>query len=150
MAGSELRPHGADGTVAAPYWFITGSSLLLLWFFKERQRMATNEARTPRIARIWRGRTRREVADAYERYNFEVGIRPLIQKAMAVQTFREDRETETEFMTISYWPSVEAMAAFTGGDPTKIHHLDRDAEFLIELPKSVQILHVLTSYGFKS
>ena len=51
---------------------------------------------------------------------------------MGVQTLREDRGDETEFMTISYWESVEAMSRFTGGDPARIHHLDRDAEFLIE------------------
>jgi len=101
----------------------------------------------PTIARIWRGRTRPEMADAYEAYNYEAGIKPLIEKALGVQTFREDRESETEFMTISYWASVEAMAAFTGGDPTRIHHLDRDPEFLIELPTSVQILRLRTSHG---
>jgi heme-degrading monooxygenase HmoA len=71
----------------------------------------------------------------------------LIAKALGVQTFREDREHETEFVTISYWESIEAMATFTGGDPTKIHHLDRDAEFLLELPTAVQILHIRTSHG---
>ena len=101
----------------------------------------------PAIARIWRGRVKRERADEYEKYNFEVGIQPLIQKALGVQCLREDRETETEFMTISYWESVEAMSRFTGGDPTRIHHLPRDPEFLIELPKSVQILRIYQSHG---
>jgi heme-degrading monooxygenase HmoA len=101
----------------------------------------------PTIARIWRGRTRRAVADEYEAYNYEVGIKPLIEKALGVQTFREDRGDETEFMTISYWESVEAMARFTGSDPRQIHHLDRDPEFLIELPTEVQILRLLTSHG---
>jgi heme-degrading monooxygenase HmoA len=101
----------------------------------------------PAIARIWRGRTRRDKADEYETYNFEVGIKPLIEKAMGVQTLREDRQDETEFVTISYWESVEAMARFTGGDPTRIHHLERDPEFLIELPKSVQILRIRASHG---
>jgi heme-degrading monooxygenase HmoA len=109
--------------------------------------MSTDVLRQPRIARIWRGRTRPERADEYEAYNYEVGIRPLIDKAMGVQTFREDRETHSEFMTISYWESVEAMAGFAGSDPTRIHHLPRDEEFLIELPKSVQILRLLTSHG---
>ena len=104
----------------------------------------TSEAR---IARIWRGRTHRDRADAYEAYNYEVGIKPLIEKALGVQTFREDREHESEFMTISYWEDIPAMARFTGRDPTDIHHLDRDPEFLIELPKSVQIIRLLTSHG---
>ena len=101
----------------------------------------------PRIVRIWRGRTRRERADEYEAYNYEAGIKPLIEKAMGVQTFREDCGGETEFVTLSYWESIDAMSRFTGGDPTRIHHLDRDAEFLIELPESVQILRIRASHG---
>jgi hypothetical protein len=99
------------------------------------------------IARVWRGRTRPEVADEYEVYNYKAGIKPLIEKALAVQTFREDRENETEFITISYWESLESMRSFTGGDPSKIHHLERDTDFLIELPKSVQILKIRHSHG---
>ena len=99
------------------------------------------------VARIWRGRTTPELADAYEAYNHEAGIKPLIEKAMGVQTFREDRAEDTEFMTISYWQSVEAMSSFTGSDRAKIHHLERDKEFLIELPKSVQILRLRHSHG---
>ena len=60
------------------------------------------ETITPRIARIWRGRTPRERADEYEAYSYEAGIKPLIEKALGVQTLREDREDETEFVTISY------------------------------------------------
>lgn len=66
---------------------------------------------------------------------------------MGVQTFREDRETESEFVTISYWSDIASMGAFTGSDPAAIHHLDRDEEFLIELPKRVQILHIRHSNG---
>ena len=39
------------------------------------------------------------------------------------------------------------MSRFTGGDPTRIHHLERDPEFLIELPKRVQILEICASHG---
>ncbi|MPZ21188.1 MAG: hypothetical protein GEV06_25310 [Luteitalea sp.] len=101
----------------------------------------------PPIARIWRGRTPRERADEYEAYNYEVGIKPLIGKALGVQTFREDHEHDTEFMTISYWANIDAMSAFTGGDPMQVHHLARDADFLIELPTHVQILRVLKTHG---
>ena len=109
--------------------------------------MSDHASKQPAIARIWRGRVRRERADEYEAYNYDVGIKPLIEKALGVQTFREDREHETEFMTISYWEDIDAMSRFTGSDPTRIHHLDRDEEFLIELPKAVQILRLLKSHG---
>ena len=101
----------------------------------------------PRIARIWRGRTTRAKADEYAGYLYEHGIKPLEQKALGVQSLREDRATESEFVTISYWESVEAMSAFAGKDPRRIHHLERDAEFLIELPQSVQILDIVNSSG---
>ena len=109
--------------------------------------MNTPSAKRPTIVRIWRGRTKRERADEYEAYNYEVGIKPLIEKALGVQTLRQDRGAETEFVTISYWENFEAMSRFTGGEPGKIHHLDRDPEFLIELPKEVQVLRLLTSHG---
>src|SRR3712207_4386686 len=53
--------------------------------------MSTSTSQQPAIARVWRGRVRRERSDEYEAYNYEVGIKPLIEIAMAVQTFREDR-----------------------------------------------------------
>lgn len=101
----------------------------------------------PAIARIWRGRTTRAKADEYARYLYDVGIAPLADKALGVHMLREDRETETEFVTISYWESVEAMSRFAGKDPRKIHHLERDAEFLIEVPETVQVLEIVAALG---
>jgi heme-degrading monooxygenase HmoA len=109
--------------------------------------MSASTSKRPAIVRIWRGRTPRDRADEYEAYNYEAGVKPLMDKALAVQALRADGDGETEFMTISYWESVEAMAAFTGGDPTRIHHLERDGEFLIELPKEVQIFRLRHSHG---
>ena len=64
-----------------------------------------------------------------------------------MQLFREDRKTESEFVTISYWESVEAMSRFAGDNPRRIHHLERDPELLIELPKEVQVLDIVASHG---
>ena len=101
----------------------------------------------PTIARIWRGRTTAAKADEYTRYLYEHGIRPLEEKALGVQLLREDRASESEFVTISYWESVEAMSRFAGSDPRRIHHLERDAEFLVELPSGVQVLEIVTASG---
>ena len=97
----------------------------------------------PTIARIWRGRTRRDVADRYEPYLRTEGIPPLEKTALGVQLFREDLDDETWFTTISYWPDLQSMTAFTRGGPTRVHHLDRDHEFLIELPQRIQIHCIL-------
>lgn len=108
---------------------------------------ASGEAPPPRIARVWRGRTTAARADEYARYLYEHGIKPLMEKALGVQMLREDRAGESEFVTISYWESVEAMSRFAGDDLRRIHHLERDAEFLIELPGSVQVLDIVASSG---
>jgi hypothetical protein len=47
---------------------------------------------------------------------------------------RDDGEIETEFMTISLWPSIEAMGTAPGVEPRAVHHLECDPEFLIEVP----------------
>ena len=107
----------------------------------------TTKGQRPSVARIWRGRTTAAKADEYAKYLYEEGIKPLAEKALGVQLLREDRAGETEFVTVSYWESVEAMSRFAGNDPRRIHHLDRDAEYLIELPSGVQVLDIVTSLG---
>ena len=116
-------------------------------FEKEETMHSSNDQLRPLIARIWRGRTTAARADEYADYLYEYGIKPLAEKALGVQMLREDRANETEFVTISYWESVQAMARFAGTDPRRIHHLERDAEFLIELPSGVQILEIVASMG---
>jgi hypothetical protein len=109
--------------------------------------MSRDKSQKPTIARIWRGRTTRARADEYAAYLYEHGIKPLEEKALGVQQLREDRADDSEFVTISYWENVDAMSRFAGKDPRRIHHLERDPEFLIELPQSVQVLEISTSFG---
>lgn len=100
-------------------------------------------ATQPTIARIWRGRTRPEIADRYEAYLKKEGIPPLEKTALGVQLFREDRKDESWFTTISYWRDLHSMTAFTKGEPTRVHHLARDPEFLMELPETIQIHRIV-------
>ena len=100
----------------------------------------------PTIARIWRGRVRAERADDYEAYYMDE-LPQLVHAALGVQTLREQRGDEVEFVTISYWEDIAAMSRFAGDDPRRIHHLDRDAEFLVELPSEVQVLAIRSSVG---
>ena len=65
----------------------------------------------PTIARVRRGRTRRDLADACQAYLQAEGIPPLLETALGVQQLREDRDEETWFTTISYWPDIAAMTA---------------------------------------
>ena len=101
----------------------------------------------PAVARIWRGRVKTARADKYEAYLRAEGIPPLEKNALGVTMLRADREAESEFVTISFWESVDAMSRFAGPNPTRIHNLPRDPEFLVELPEGVQVLNFLHSFG---
>lgn len=93
----------------------------------------------PRIARIWRGRVAKNMADAYQSYLLANGINSIKRTALGVQVLREESESWSEFLTISWWESVEAMSRFAGSNPRKIHHLAKDDDFLI-IPPTLQVL----------
>ena len=100
------------------------------------------------VARTWFGRTRKEFADEYLRYNYENGVLEVEKKpgCLGMQQFRKVRGDIAEFTTISYWTSMEAMEAMhdDGGDVRRPSHLEKDADYLLELPESVEVseLHV--------
>jgi hypothetical protein len=97
------------------------------------------------IARTWFGRTRRELADEYLRYNYENGVLEVEKKpgCLGMQQFRKIRGDVAEFTTISYWSSMEAMEA-AHGDIRRPSHLEKDPDYLLDLPESVEVseLHV--------
>jgi quinol monooxygenase YgiN len=104
------------------------------------------------IARIWFGRTRKEHADEYLQYNYENGVLEVEKKpgCLGMQQFRQIRGDAAEFTTISYWSSMEAMEAMhgdggsDGGDVRRVVHLEKDPDYLLELPEFVEVseLHV--------
>jgi heme-degrading monooxygenase HmoA len=99
----------------------------------------------PKIARMWQGRTQASMADAYEKYHYEEGVRKLrsIQGNLGVQVLRQVQDGIAIFITISYWGSLKEIEAYAGADITKPHHLPKDAEFLLELPSTVEHFDVL-------
>ena len=67
------------------------------------------------VARTWFGRTRKELADEYLRYNYEHGVLEVEKKpgCLGMQQFRKIVGDVAEFTTISYWKSTEAMERHT-------------------------------------
>ena len=104
------------------------------------------------IARIWFGRTRKEHADEYLKYNYDNGVLEVEKKpgCLGMQQFRRIRGDAAEFTTISYWSSMETMEAMhgdggsDGGDVRRVVHLEKDPDYLLELPEFVEVseLHV--------
>jgi hypothetical protein len=95
------------------------------------------------IGRIWTGRTCADRADEYLKYLYEEGVLTVEAKpgCLGMQLFRRIDGDVAEFKTISYWESMQAMKAMHSepGDLLRVAHLERDPEFLLELPEFVEL-----------
>jgi heme-degrading monooxygenase HmoA len=86
------------------------------------------------IARIWRGWTSREDAEAYVRYMEETGAPDSLgtpgNRGFSV-LHRPDGDRE-EFLTISLWDSLESIRAFAGEDVEQAVFYPEDDRYLVE------------------
>ena len=92
------------------------------------------------IARIWHGRVPDARAAEYEQYLRTEGIAKLkaIPHNLGVDLLTRSRDGVTEFIVISYWPSLDDIKAYAGADIEKTHNLPRDPEFLLEMEPNVR------------
>ena len=86
------------------------------------------------IARMWRGATRAEDAEAYAAYIRETGIveyaaTPGNLGAHLLYRIVGDR---AEFLTISFWESLDAVQGFAGDDIERAVFYPQDDRYLIE------------------
>lgn len=71
------------------------------------------------IARRWRARATTANADAYERH-LAVAVFPGLAAIVGFRggcLLRGDRGAEVELEVMTFWDSLEALAAFAGADP---------------------------------
>jgi heme-degrading monooxygenase HmoA len=91
------------------------------------------------VARTWRGWTRSEDADAYVLYLEGTGMReyrstPGNQGAWILRRNEGDR---TEFVTLTFWDSLEAIRGFAGDDVERAVFYPEDDRFLVEREERV-------------
>ncbi|HSU15478.1 antibiotic biosynthesis monooxygenase family protein [Longimicrobium sp.] len=92
------------------------------------------------IARTWRGETRAEDADAYERYLRETGEKDCraLPGNRGVVILRGEREGRAEFVFVSFWDGMDDVRAFAGDDPERARYYPRDYELLLTLEPFVR------------
>lgn len=96
------------------------------------------------ITRIWRGWTRPEDTEAYAEYILATGIAeyaatPGNQGAYLISRPDGDR---IEFLTVSFWDTYEAIAAFAGEDIDRAVFYPEDDRFLIDRETTVKHFNV--------
>lgn len=86
------------------------------------------------IARTWRGWTRREDADAYVGYLMGTGIKEYrgTPGNRAAYILRRDEGQRTEFVTLTFWDSMEAVRGFAGQDVEEAVFYPEDDRFLVD------------------
>lgn len=91
------------------------------------------------IARIWHGVTRAADYDAYWEFLHRCAIPDYrgTPGNRGVRLFRRLEGEHAHFLTLSYWSSLEAIAAFAGADISVAKYYPEDQRYLLELEPTV-------------
>ena len=91
------------------------------------------------IARIWRGETPEDKADAYLEYLERTGVREYRATPgnREVRILRRVRDGRAEFVLITLWDSFDAIRAFAGDDVERAVYYPEDGEYLLAMDPHV-------------
>jgi heme-degrading monooxygenase HmoA len=97
------------------------------------------------IARIWRGITPAEKADAYLDYLRETGLRAYASVAgcRGVKVLKRIQGEHSEIMLVSLWDSMDAVREFAGENPDRSVYYPEDDQYLLEMEPLVRHYEVV-------
>jgi heme-degrading monooxygenase HmoA len=86
------------------------------------------------IARIWRGAVRAADGDEYAAYIGDTGLAEYVRTPgnRGAWMLRRDVGELTEFLTLTFWDSLDALKAFAGEDYETAVYYPEDDRFLVE------------------
>ena len=90
---------------------------------------------------LWQGELRRELADEYVAYIRDTGLADYratpgnLGALIAVRDLDDDR---AEVITLSWWPSMDAIRGFAGDDVERAVYYPQDDRYLLTKPEKVQ------------
>jgi heme-degrading monooxygenase HmoA len=104
------------------------------------------------IARIWRGITLAERADAYVARLDETGLKDYANTPgnRGVTVLRRVQGEHCEIVLISLWDSMEALRAFAGENPERSVYYPEDENYLLEMEPLVRLYEVVDAVAATS
>jgi heme-degrading monooxygenase HmoA len=84
------------------------------------------------IARIWQGRTRPKMGDAYYSYLEQTGLKEYhaTDGCRGVFVLRQDADERSDYVIVSLWDDLAAVRRFAGADPERaVYYPDDDQYF---------------------
>ena len=93
------------------------------------------------IARIWRGWTSADDADAYVAYVEQTGIKgyQAISGNQGAWILRRSQGDRAEVLTLSFWDSLDAIREFAGEDVEQAVFYPDDDRYLVE--RELRVAH---------
>jgi heme-degrading monooxygenase HmoA len=97
------------------------------------------------IARIWRGRTQASDAEEYARYVMDTGIKGYRATPGNRGAFilRRPQGNRTEFITLSFWDSLDSVRKFAGDPVERAVFYPEDDRFLVDRETTVSHFEVI-------
>lgn len=96
------------------------------------------------IARVWRGITPIEQADAYLQHLQETAM-PVLRTQPGLEsawTLRREQGDKCEFQLVTVWDSIDSMRAWAGGDAERSVYFDEDERYLLGMEPLVRLYDV--------
>ena len=92
------------------------------------------------IARLWRGDTRSEDADAYQQALRDTGVRDYRATPgnRGVWVMRREQGARNEFLILTLWDSRESIGAFAGNPIDLARYYDQDRDYLLDFRRTVE------------
>jgi heme-degrading monooxygenase HmoA len=93
------------------------------------------------ILREWRGKLRRHLTDEYVAYMRDTGLadyRATPGNLGALIAVRDLDDERAEVITLSWWPSMDAIRTFAGHDVDRAVYYPEDDRYLLTKPEKVQ------------
>lgn len=96
------------------------------------------------IARVWRGITLAEKADAYIEYLSRTGFKGYVETPgnRGLTVLRRLQGEHSEIVVISLWESMDAVRAFAGENPERSIYYPEDQDYLLEMEPLVRLYEV--------
>ncbi len=100
------------------------------------------------IARIWRGLTSADTADAFLDYFRETGLKDFSAMSgnRGVYVLRRAIGERCEFQVVSLWESLDDIRRFTGADIERSRYYPEDERFLLEMEPLVRHFDVAAHF----
>jgi catechol 2,3-dioxygenase-like lactoylglutathione lyase family enzyme/heme-degrading monooxygenase HmoA len=96
-------------------------------------------ARKPRVARVWRGRVRKELLEKYRGYIESTGLADYRKTPgnRGAYMLTVPRDEFGEVITLSFWDTRDSISAFAGEPIERARYYPEDEVYLLDFPERV-------------